>query len=480
MFNSIRLFCQKHVNGINKLFSILFTIYFLIVFLPNISTSIPALSFINSGVVKIAYRSFSALLFTLYLGMAFLANDIRPNNSILIFFSLLAFIFIVSFFINIRGSILLDREIEYADQYARVNVISYQIGFLDAISFLADQLFSLVLFFCMFIVFPVLTKKSKMANLPFYVFIGVMVALVAYSFLNKEDLSGYLKILKLDFSTTYSNDIKSLFPSKNAFGQFLMEGIFVSGYLWAAKKKNFFLIFAFLFYIVLGATINKSGTLCATIFLFILYIRNVKEFKKHFVLNLIICSFIGVMFLFLLLLLTVPAIHASGPLSSLYSFLIRSENSGDERQYLIRVFFEYSQTPQMFFGYSYTLSPNIFVWTKMLTPTEAPLDNLHNGFLMVYATGGVFYLLIYVLLLAYTVIIKFKERDESMKLLFCTIGIIVSFVVFSFFETQILFFSGSSGSILISYILLGTSERKETQAVPLKQIKQQEYQSYEL
>lgn len=479
MLNAIQNFCIKHKKGINNAFAVILFLYFVVVFLPNISGTIPGLNLINQGVIKIAYRVFFAILFSIYMLMCFLANEIKISHKFLSIFCFLTFIIFLSFLINIKSQIVITPDPQYADQYARMHEIRYSLGLINALSYIGDELFVLVLFFAMCAVFPTVLRETKWAMLPFYGFLLIMLILVAYTFMNSNDLEGYKRILHLNFASAYAEDMKSLFPSKNAYGLFLMESVLISGFLYSNSHKKLFLISMMFFYVASLFPLMKSGILCSTVFILILWFKNLLNFKKHKVFNIVTLSIFGVLLLTLIFIFIVGPMNKVSAVTKLYNFIVKSETSSDSRTYLVDVFFNYTKTVQMFFGYSYTLGPQIFCWTKMLDPTNAPLDNLHNTFLMVYGSGGIFYLIVYVGIMVYVLYRIYRSRTKLPMVFFSHIGMIVAFVILSFFESQPLFLSGSSGSFLISVILLSYDE-KVLLKTPVKIEEEVRYETYEI
>lgn len=479
MFNRLTDFCIRHKNALNKMFAVVLFAYFVIVFLPNITVTIPVLKLINSGAIKIVYRIFFAMLFSVYLFLCYLANEIKISRSFMAIFIFLTTLVVLSFLLNLKGSIIIYPEPQYADQYARMHEIKYSIGALNAFSYIGDELFVLVLFFAMCAVFPSVLKETKWAFLPFYGFLIIMLLLVGYTFLNKNDLAGYVRFAHLNLSSSYSDEMKSLFPSKNAYGLFLMEAVLISGFLWSVSKKKLFLISMFFFYVVSIFPLNKSGILCSTIFIVCLWLRSVIHFKKHLKFNIVTVSLFGVFLLGLALIFIIGSTKKIPAVTKVYNFLIKSESANDSRTYLVDVFFNYTKTLQMFFGYSYTLGPQIFCWTKMLDPTNSPLDNLHNTFLMVYGSGGIFYLLIYIGIMFFVLYRIYRSRSKLPNVFFAYVGIIAAFVVYSFFESQPLFLSGSSGSLLISIILLSYDSHVLLKEPEIK-IDETRYEMYEI
>jgi hypothetical protein len=119
---------------------------------------------------------------------------------------------------------------------------------------------------------------------------------------------------------------------------------------------------------------------------------------------------------------------------------------------VVRLFFKNLDGPQIFLGFGHSFGMHIYSWSFM-SGRYVIVDNIHNAFFTVLGQGGILYLAFYVGLIIYAFYLLVERRNN---LLYFVISgsVLVSFLFSSLFESTQLFISGSSGSVLMSLMIV--------------------------
>lgn len=432
--------------------------YFIITFLPNITVSTPLAPFFNGGITKILFRAVAALAFFAYSAIVIYVGKITFKNRIVYAVAICTIILTLSAFINIS-----TLRFEYINMYYELIVMTVHLGIIETFSFILDAFFGLFFFVVVFVVVPnIYEDHITKLRLVFRTFIFIMLGLSLISFIH--DANDYKAIFTLTYSPYNEEGISSLFASKNAFGAFLMQAIMVSIFTISREKnrvlKVVFIASVVLFSFVMFMTLCKDAILGTLVFAFVCLIKLIKD--KNNVKNIIGMIFIGILsavfILFLLILFIEPLRKNIDLFAKIYQFfganpVTGKENSVEGRFGIVKQFFSNIASMRVFIGYGQALPSYTYYWTfKTLAGTGN--DNLHNSFLYVLGSGGIVYLGVYLYLIWKCFSNIFKMRVASKDgLYFSLIGILAGFMVYSFFETSVLFVSGSSGTMILSFIL---------------------------
>lgn len=447
----ISSFLKDHKQTINRLLPIILILYFVGVFLPNISGSI-GLSVLNSGLIKIVWRVSFALLFGIYVAVSFISNSLSLRKPLLILISLVFLILLVSPIVNL--SYLSNTQSLYNGNVQ--NLYSINTGFINILSYLGNGVFfTFFLVVGLFIVFPEILKESKKSLLLLYFFVLIMVVISLLSFWIDKEL--YLNILHLDFSSIYSEKgIASVFPSKNTFGLFLFTGLCCSFFLLKLNNNSTFVkvllvLSCVLFTLIVMCTFCKS-CIFASLFFYIselissAYLNKSKKPKTF----IIVLTLIFALLLFFILVLAVPSFHNAGILKYFYTLVTGASGSMVGRLSLVELFFNEFGGYHTVFGYGPYLQNTVFSWVNTMGGAVS-LDNLHNSFLMVLGNGGILYLFLYIFLIVYSIRICSRVKNKPQRC--ALISIMAGILLYSFFESNILFISGSSGTFIFSFLL---------------------------
>ena len=432
--------------------------YFIITFIPNITVSTPLASFFNIGLTKILFRALAAVLFFAYSAIVIYVARISFKNRVVYAVGICTIILTLSAFINIS-----TLRFEYINMYYELIVMTVHLGIVETLSFIFDAFFGLFFFVVVFVVIPKIYDDHLVKlRLVFRTFVFIMLGLSLISFIH--DANDYKAIFTLTYSPYNEEGISSLFASKNAFGAFLMQGVMVSVLLVSREKNKIlqviYIVCIVLFSFVMVMTLCKDAILGTLVFAFVCLIKLIRE--KNTVKNVIGMVFVGILsaifILFLLILFIEPLRKNIDFFAKIYQFfganpVTGKENSVEGRFGIVKQFFSNIASMRFFIGYGQALPSYTYYWTfKTLAGTGN--DNLHNSFLYVLGSGGIVYLGVYLFLIWQCFFNIFKMRVASKDgLYFSLIGILAGFMIYSFFETSVLFVSGSSGTMILSFIL---------------------------
>ena len=439
---------KKIINGI---FPIILILYFFGVFFPNISGAV-GLSIINQGFVKITWRVIFALLLGIYTIIAFIANSLSIKRPLLLLFAFVFLILLLSSIVNISSSANVQTILSGNTKFVYI----IKTGLINVLAFIGNEvLFTFLLVIGLFIVFPVIIKESTKSPLIFYFFVLSMLLITLLSFYLDRDF--YIRFLHLDFSYIYEEKgISSLFPSKNAFGLFLFVALCLSFLLlYENNKKRLIIkivlsISIILFSFVILFSFCKSSIFSMLVFYIALILQQLhKNKERHPAIFMSSIVVLIALFIFILLVIAISSLHEKGALLYVYNLIAGSSNSMVGRLSLVTIFFMNFGSYHLIFGYGPYLFNTVFSWVNTLT-TDFSLDNLHNSFLMVFANGGIFYLFLYVFLLCYS--FNICRHISKFRVKAIIVGAFAGIMLYSLFESNILFLSGSSGTFLFSLL----------------------------
>jgi hypothetical protein len=442
------------------IFPILLCFYFFGTFVSNIVTLAgPLQSFFTAGLTKYLWRGLVALIYGVYIVFVSIIFKIKFNRKLLIISGFVLFIVLISPLFN-----LTPLTTSYIDQWNREVTVSVNIGLIEILGYYANLFFSFLFMFSLFFVLPTLFKKSDKPFIVFYFFVAIMILACFFSY--ATEFSKYLHPQQ----SAYQDDIRSLFPSKNAFGSFLLHALMISIYMifiggmnfkskFEGRNKKWWLVIwiflATMFFATLVFTMNKNSIGAALVFgffipLLVLYRKN-RSFKFK---TILLSVYAGVLVTGILAISIVPSLRNMAS-----SFL----SSVDGRSELSHLFFQNLDGAQIFVGFGHTLSWRFYLWSNEIG-RYIILNNIHNAFYTILGEGGMLYLAFYVGLIIYNFVILFKRREKNNASMIA-LAILISFVFSSFFESTALYITGSSGSALISILIvsipLSLDETKE-------------------
>lgn len=438
-----------------KLFPFVLAFYFVGTFIPNIvSWNAPLQAFFTSGATKLVWRGFVALLYGGFMIVGFFVLQPKIDKRLFVI-SAMAFMFLlISPLFN-----LTPISFSVIDQWLRLVYVNINIGFVEIVGYYLDTLFSLVFLSSLFFVVPAFVREARYPHLVFYVFLGIMACCCLISYLTEMPI--YISILKGD-NNAYEEAIKSIFPSKNAFGAFLSQAVIIVVYMLVrimtgkSSIRNPILrkivittwaVLASGFAVTLVFTFNKNGI--GTMLVFGVAVVGFTLLKKFMdSKNKSTRKRTGIISVLYVAALSGGLIFVISNPKLLDTLL----SSIEGRNHVVDLFFENLDGSRILVGFGHSLGYHIYSWSFM-SGRYVVVDNLHNAFLTVLGQGGILYLAFYLGLIIYAFYLLAKQRQDQ---LFFSISIsaLISFLFASLFESTQLFLSGSSGSSLMSLLII--------------------------
>lgn len=435
------------------LFPAILIIYFFATFIPNIVSWNSALeSFFTSGTTKLIWRAAFAILYASYTVVAYFVLKPKINKPLLVFSLLAFFVLLLSPVFNL-GEI----SFVYIDDFQRTINYSIKIGILEILSFYADTLFSLVFLLSLFTVLPILIRESKGHILLFYLFVSFMFFSCLLSYILEADT--YLLIIQGN-SNAQLYGIASIFPSKNAFGAFLVQAIIISAFMLfrslntKTNRKRVFkslmnitwALLVAVFFVTLFFSFSKNGIGAAFVFAISVIVFFINRFftkqkktlpKKIRLVGLFILAILVVGISFMLI----------NPTTRL-AFIRALEGRNDLAVY----FFDNFKGEQIFLGFGYTLPHQAYKWS-IIGHFNSIFTDVHNAYLTVLGMGGIIFFAFYVGLHLYAFRL-INQRKNNLMIYVVPSAALLAYAFWAFFESAQIFISGSSASSLMSMLIV--------------------------
>lgn len=450
-----------------KLFPFVMAFYFVGTFISNIvSWNALLQAFFTSGATKLVWRGLVALIYGGFMIISFIVLKPKIDKRLFVI-SALAFMFLlISPLFN-----LTPISFSVIDQWFRLVSVDINIGFVEIVGYYLDTLFSLVFLLSLFFVVPTFVKEARYPHLVFYVFLGIMACCCLISYVT--ELPIYINILKGD-NNAYEEAIKSIFPSKNAFGAFLSQAVIIAVYMLVrittgkSSIKNVIMqriviavwsILAGGFAVTLIFTFNKNGIGTMLVFgvaivgfILLKKFLDSKDKASRRRIGIISIVYGAILIGGFVFVVSYPRL-----LDTLLA-------SVEGRNHVVKLFFNNLDGERILVGFGHSFGYYIYAWSFM-AGRYIILDNIHNAFLTVLGQGGILYLAFYLGLIIYSFYSLFKRRNDQLFFVVSS-SILVSFLFASLFESTQLFISGSSGSSLMSLLIV--SFPLASQALPHK------------
>lgn len=247
---------------------------------------------------------------------------------------------------------------------------------------------------------------------------------------------------------------KSFFLNRNLFASYLLLGIIVAVYLYASSRKYRFLVLTIPFAFAIVFTISKTKVLLAYILLLIVFFTVViRLFKskwwKGALFSIIWISIIAAP----ILLLTVPVLRNTYPGQLMTFFIENVFFDQGERTLLSRINI-WKETLKPFFTNNVLFDWQHIDYFKVVfgegnflsrivlgfhLPNSAPSDhylgNFHNGFLAVFASGGLLAFIPYLALIVYLYYVNFRIIKKNKSLGFFGLLSLSIFLIHSMVES---------------------------------------------
>ena len=299
------------------------------------------------------------------------------------------------------------------------------------LSYNGNALITFLYVFLIFILFRHATLSEKQIELTLS-----MIVFLAIIFCFFNIVLYHNTILSLSsLQSSYKAQFCSLFLGRNQFGSFLYLSIIAYITLTSHFKKKFNIFIFFLLFVNLFLTFSRSANLATIIFLIICLLY--MDIKKKIYLYLIIGTL-----LFILL-------NNNYIGEIINNFLIRPEAGSAGRLGRWEGVFQYVKDDwSVFFGISATGLKKI-----LLSIGVEQIDNAYFDILFTYGIIGLF-AYCGVLVNSFRKAIFVKQNEKYIKIYIITISAIISFAIYSIFESMVLFEAGLQQWIAILLLII--------------------------
>ena len=290
-------------------------------------------------------------------------------------------------------------------------------------------------------VFLIINEKIKISTNDLLRFNKCMTLYTLFSCLYSliADYNQFSKILNL--KSPYDINITSFFDNRNIFGMLLIFG-FISSFICInydkKKNKKIWIIVMIIISIFLFLTLSRSCILFVFLFIILNFLlnknlkSNIEKSKKQIIIMLI--SFI--------IVLIVPFTR-----NFIFNNVIRLNSGLTNRDIIHKFCIEYILKNNWLIGNGY-IKPYV-EFSKYFS-----FIGFHNTFLTIIICQGIIGLLIYILLIGYSISNSIKLKKHSDRLGNICISIIIGYIVYSFFETRLLFYPEYLDLIVSTYVVL--------------------------
>lgn len=310
-----------------------------------------------------------------------------------------------------------------------------------------------VYLYLIYAIVPKVLRNSRQINIYFFGCIGVSLVAILWSYAFETKIYQYYFDSSFDLNT--ENVASSFFNNRNTYGMMLLLGICSCAYLqnqsrhWWHYLTMSFLLFNLLF------VLSKTSIILSAVFItaFLIY-RYVVTVKRHWLKDNIVLLFFLLSAGFATWYILSGAISKSGILSKIYTNVTDAitKNSFDTIETRImtwqRVLGFLSIQPYSLFGYG----DGNFMW--FLGQYEgnniSQLGYTHDGFIAMFAYGGIIRFLIYVAMLSHFFVVAIKNLAHHHANTIVSLLIFLIFLGHGFMETTS--FLGADSKTLILLI----------------------------
>lgn len=452
-------FLHRHESFFEKSLVYFICFFLFCVVAPHIFSWLPPVnSFLTTGITKLLFRAFGSLVFVIFVCLMLVSKGIKLNIRAMI--CCIMVLAVVLFSIILTPRVL---NFSYIGVYGNnMHFETITLGLSAYVSAILEALFSFFYCYVLFFVLPkVISNKFQLA-IPLMALVGLMVVSCLYSYIFEFRL--YIRVF--GGGSAYVKDIRSIFVSKNDFGQFLLQAeIACIALVFLLKNMKFSKLFWIplpIFFLTIVMSMCKTallGSLIVLIGLFLYFIFSTIKTRPKLSRTLLIV-FLSLI-LFFALFMAIPAINELPVLKTLYNYISKTvfqdgAASADSRFTIWSTILANSSGPNMLIGYGPLGEMQSLAWLKQSGYFTVGTAKPHNSFVSVYLSGGLVYLSFYVLLfvIAFKKVIKgFKNHSSIAAIVFI---FLITVVFYSFSENFQVFISGNGSTFIldVSTILL--------------------------
>lgn len=370
----------------------------------------------------------------------FLENRIgnKENRYITATFVLLTIIGIIG--ILIQPSIFI---IEFTKSDGDISTVGLTISPTHYVFFIFDIISIILLIYIGVFILPKRFTNIKVIQFVGYILFLFSFVLIIYSLITEfENYKGFIStIISKEYFALNWYSVKSFIIHKNAFGMVLLIAIIFCYINHSISKKWFYFPLSFLFFIFMIFTYCKTSIIIAPIISIIYFyfslIQNYKNHQRRR--NLILLILLS---LFLAVGVSIFAISfiTDGFAKQLYEslFVLNDGTTLNARESIWSNTYQLvAQTlpTSLFFGRGFGLVNEMLLPMNIANGDNQLSFPTHNGFLNLFAEGGLPYLFAYLILLGYVTYIAFKSFEKNPSTTLAIALGLFSFVFYSLIET---------------------------------------------
>ncbi len=288
----------------------------------------------------------------------------------------------------------------------------------------------------MFIIYPVLSillflvfnkdnYKNSIYNLLYFCKFITIFNLYACIYNLFVNFNQFYKLFNL--KSSYDFNLTSFFDNRNVFGLFLVFGIIANVILIMLGKKSQLKVWVVSLTIILFNlifTFSRASILCVLTFFVLLFIFN-KNIRKKILSNK---NYLFVLLGIILLVFLIPFTR-----NFVFDNIIRLDSGLTNRDKVFKYCFEYLLTNNWIFG-------NGFVKPYIEFNKQFNYIGFHSTYFTILICQGIVGFVFFVLLILFSINNSIKiKKNYNDKIGSICLAIIFSYLVYSFFESRILF-----------------------------------------
>lgn len=423
---------------VNALTPYVLCIYALMVFIPWVCKPYDGLyNILNGESFSLIYRLIEAGVFVVWMLLIMIFNKKAPELNKWLLFALIG---------GMLAFVAFTSDVKFAHESMEV-VLTKK----DIVVHYANIYFALFFAFSAMFIIPIAKCNVHSKNMILWLFLLIGVASIAFSFYKEFDM--YKETLT-HFSSKYSDEVTSFYKSKNVYGVIVMIS-FVSSTVLAFQKKRvlrvILLVYTFLAVILTGIIFCTTAFLSGiALIAFMIIWFFVKYVRRHPITLSIIYSLVISAIIVVVLFITIPELYElNSVLTEFNKMLFRTKFA--DRITIWERLFENLGGKKNFAGNGLIT----LYYFPLIRDNVVQLKALHNGYLNLFAFGGVVYLSFYIYIVSdsFRNIHRFKKFGKKPMAL-AIASIVAAMMVYSFAESNVIGLDSSIIALLPSLVVL--------------------------
>ena len=320
-----------------------------------------------------------------------------------------------------------------------IETVSFKISSTHYVFFAMDVVLIIAFIYIGLFIFP-----KRFTNVTFIKFLGygvfaLIAALLVYSVIFEH--ANFIPFIQTLLgkgdpdANIYDYALKSFIIHRNAYGMVLMIGIVFAFINHSIENKWWYYLLAGLFFVNMIFTYCKTGLIISVLLIAIYVIyRLIVTFKEHPKRNRNIFIVLGSLVVIALLVFGVSYVTKGKFLSPVYKLLesVTGSNTIDTRSYI------WDNSYQLLRNGWWVIGRGFGLYNEMLYPMNIvngdPVFPAHSAYVGLLAEGGIFYLLVYLVFLGYSLYVVIKTYKKNPNLTISMSLGILAFVLYSFIE----------------------------------------------